>query len=929
LEGMTRLAHIDRPTGARASLYPTISNLRCYMCWESSSNILVGWGDCLMSLQIKEQLVAGGSGGTVAAGAAGPSIERRNSLTLSTDVNAAVPSAPVTAATQRKRTVECVMAWELDCVACGVAPMDADHVVVLGLVPPELNSDDAALEGQSIDDDNETNITMAELQIVSRREGTIASSDALPLLYPLRRSSDKRLAASELNLLSSYTTPRRDNRTELSDRILAGQSGELPSFAYNPSRRSIKESQLEMYQKWSIDRVMCTSDVFCRDLSGTIPTVSTTVKAGRGALPQPPVMVVCCPFDVILVNARDVDDAIAHARSQGDARLALLRGWTNQPLMRKYSLNFLINEYLLSLIRQNTLSSLKLAAFSCDILLRGDVEMWEKWICVFAKLSGGLFALREHVPVRGEFLDCFFHCFPRPVFFDLMHLVCDSSMANSRPRNFSDPKLGSTFYELMLEKMCVEVEGLFRNAASVSEDTVSTQAKELYLTALLAWGPTSAIRERIRLIRWRHPGTALEKGKRSNAYLSCEQLAWELYRRKHQSASDKAAEEEHILIDILSGGKDGEVVRDTSPKDQRFIAAGLEYASTGKWSNEEAGLPYSLDSLYNMARVASRLVPRLTMLEPPCDGELPKGEEVVRSGRAVNIAAEALAELHFMRGEYDEALKLYLIKGANNQSKLDNEALLAAQKKLSKKSFSDAGTVGELRRFEFVLAMIEHHNLFSCLLDGNFLHVIGVKTNSSRKSRDPQVPSGEVPASHALSPIVALIHLVGLELASTFLVENCVNADSTTSYELLHNAAHANLPLYDVASQLSGRPKLLYWYLQQIFLQRPEIYVGLSHMAVPPKEILDLHRSHLELHVKYHDLKPPPSSSASSCGKAGDTPLMEFLRVSGVLMTPLCCNVPPVLVSHEFCSFNFGIVFMILGNTGNSTVRKCTTTVRA
>jgi hypothetical protein len=82
-----------------------------------------------------------------------------------------------------------------------------------------------------------------------------------------------------------------------------------------------------------------------------------------------------------------------------------------------------------------------------------------------------------------------------------------------------------------------------------------------------------------------------------------------------------------------------------------------------------------------------------------------------------------------------------------------------------------------------------------------------------------------------------------------------------------------------VASQLSGRPKLLYWYLQQVFLHRPELYVGVSHtMAVPPKQILDLHRSHLELHVKYH-LDDSSATSTTPTGTARQSLLMDFLRV--------------------------------------------------
>eukprot|EP00590_Aulacoseira_subarctica_P000500 CAMPEP_0172435362 /NCGR_PEP_ID=MMETSP1064-20121228/71133_1 /TAXON_ID=202472 /ORGANISM="Aulacoseira subarctica , Strain CCAP 1002/5" /LENGTH=416 /DNA_ID=CAMNT_0013183667 /DNA_START=832 /DNA_END=2083 /DNA_ORIENTATION=+ len=247
-------------------------------------------------------------------------------------------------------------------------------------------------------------------------------------------------------------------------------------------------------------------------------------------------------------------------------------------------------------------------------------------------------------------------------------------------------------------------------------------------------------------------------------------------------------------------------------------------------------------------------------------------EERDWSESAANGASEALAELCFMRGEFAEALQLYLVIGSN-RPKLDSHALLLATRNVRSKITSQYEDVANHpQRFNFLLAMIEQRNLYYCLLDSNFLAVVGVKSISSKKTKTSHVVSDE-PSSSCLSPLVALIHLVGLKAASSFLVENCsVN-------EVIHNAAYANLPLYEVASQLSERPKLLFWYLQQVLLHRPEFYVGMSHMTVPPKEILDLHRIHLELHVKYH-LDDPATSSKMSADTAEQSLLMDFLRAT-------------------------------------------------
>lgn len=402
VDTMTRLAHIDRPTGARASLYyPSINAIKCNLCWESSSSILVGWGDCLMNLQIVDEVKT--TTATTAASVTDTPMVPTDSLpvppstSLSTDLHTSMINAPTQQQQQlRKRTVDCIMAWELDCIACGVAPIDIDHVAVLGLVIPDIKDEDDNYDNNDRREQQASDVKCAfdpptvELQIISRSKGTIESSDALPLLYPPDIVIGS-VSTSDFNFLSSYATPRRDDRSELLD--VSGQIS--PSYTSSPySAQHSQEGRLEMYQKWSINHVLCKSDAFhYPDLNRFSIASNTTTYRRTGGIPHPPVMIVCSSFDVVVVNTRDVDDAISHARSQGNSRLALLRGWMNQPLMRKYSLNFLINEYLVSLLQQQTLSGLQLAAKSCEILLRGDVTMWEHWIALLSKIPGGACSL--------------------------------------------------------------------------------------------------------------------------------------------------------------------------------------------------------------------------------------------------------------------------------------------------------------------------------------------------------------------------------------------------------------------------------------------------------------------------------------------------------------------------------------------------------
>jgi hypothetical protein len=460
----------------------------------------------------------------------------------------------------------------------------------------------------------------------------------------------------------------------------------------------------------------------------------------------------------------------------------------------------------------------------------------------------------------------------------------------------------SGYYEMVLETMLVEIEEQHNSTVSTS------QAKDLFFGAMLAWGPISALVERIRLLQWRHVDqlplfdNISDDEEGQQVFSRTGQLALDLYLRRHQRAMDHSLDNPSFMIDLLSG----QVGSNTMTQRQAMIDSAMEYAAEYTLPEGIVVLSHSPDSLFDMVKMASRLVPRMTLMyaaqNSSLDAASSKSGSVGSllskkqwSSAQMNIVTEALAELSFMRGEYLDALRLFMILAVNRSGpRLDEKAL-----KLVQGGANANGVGGQNHRplhneHEFVLAMIEHHNLFSCLLDQAFLPVIGV--NARPKSRNvARETSNEVHAARALSPIVALIHLVGLDFASSFLLEHCVASDGTAEHHGAQNivvhGAEANLPLQAVAAQLSGRPKLLHWYLHQIFLHRPEVYVDLSHMAVPSKEVLDLHRTHFELHVKYYvkdsalsDQDAPLFATIRS--KIVESPLMAFLRVS---LRCFCC----------------------------------------
>jgi vacuolar protein sorting-associated protein 41 len=389
---LTRIAHIDRPTGARPTLYPTISSLRPSLLFERSNSLLVAWGDCLMSMGIREVT-------TVPVGSA------------MTGLDAGGTSQTVV----RRRTVECTMAWELDCVACGVAPLDDDNVVVLGLVPP---LDDENEEEEEVDDivvvhengGDDQNIQGAgngasirqggndlEMQIISRKDGTIVYSDSLPMLKnPLQNKQPQQQtpggsmaeSASSYNLLSSFALPRMDDAAEAEEASLTGQLLEQAfdlnvSSIFSPASEVGKRPFRDVHLEWDLKSIMFQEDkrknfqpsddpinrwydekdhkdyddddahsVDSDDYGFIIKPLfepellQQTITTGPA-----PIMVVTSGSDVVLSRMGDVDDAVAHALAKNKRGLALRRALRHKRQLRRYELSDLVNSYLQALLR--------------------------------------------------------------------------------------------------------------------------------------------------------------------------------------------------------------------------------------------------------------------------------------------------------------------------------------------------------------------------------------------------------------------------------------------------------------------------------------------------------------------------------------------------------------------------------------------------
>ena len=435
---MSRIAHIDKPTGARSSLYPTISSLKPCIIFEKSNSLLIGWGDCLMSLVVRDSK---SGGGTLSSGATTGVVQKDGVQPSTTTSNKA-----------RRKTVEASMAWELDCVACDAVPVDEKHVAVLGLVPSPSLMDG----GEQSDNDNEQQTTphqdysiaggdnMLELQIINRESGKSISNDRLPLLEgpqeqqqgDTKKSHITTANATEFRLLSSFACPRMDDNAEWE-----------ALDNYEKEAHGSSQGLTDLHLQWDLDKDICSigyeiqseaaiyddtdnddksvssnaasvcSDNYVFPLSEPIGDILDSVTTGT----PPPIMAVVYSYDACLVQTRDVDDVISYTRSLGKPALALRQCLTHRQNARRHGLELLIDDFFLALLRMGSngnvsarkkkqqqrplsFSRLKIASESLPILLGGDARMWQRWIFMFSRIPGGLFVIREKIPVRGEII---------------------------------------------------------------------------------------------------------------------------------------------------------------------------------------------------------------------------------------------------------------------------------------------------------------------------------------------------------------------------------------------------------------------------------------------------------------------------------------------------------------------------------------------
>ena len=835
VESMIRIAHVERPKGARPSLHPTIYNLKPNLCFETSSNLLVAWGDCVMTMVVKETIIG----------------KTQDSNTLAS-TGGLPPDAPISpdlvSTIVKRRTVECTMAWELDCIACGVAPLDAEHLVVLGLVP--TIDDVEILQREAGAGANDL-----ELQVISRAEGTVIHADVLPITcLPSNAHASTNGVMQESGgsyfLLSSFDIPRMEDTIESEEEgILATD----PDFDFNIFASAAKAVFQDSHLKWNMNSVAFEKEEASESKDDQLvvsrpedteeeidkfkneeddatsvdsddyefiirPNNSEQVTAATETPSIPPFMVFCSPADIVSIRVKDIDDAISHSLSRHRFGLALHRGLRHRRQLRKHEFNDLVNAFLRAVLRISPIESvgeqkplsirrLRLAAAATPTLLGGNVQMWEHWIDEFRRIPGALFILREFIPVR-------------------------------------DPHLPAHVYDNVLRTMLRETEEVLSNESKVLSGDATNEATRRFLATLTAWGPTQGLSEKIKFYQYQNEQQSKLGGvEMENNYL--EEGKEALARRFNQSAAGYLQ-----------------------------LGARRELRNLGANSIEtvDATAFGSTDSLFDVDDMVAEVSSRMTILgnavRLPVVNDLPDNR----------VAMEALAELHIMMGRYEKALQVFLAVGCLHSRKsieeLENEAVDCVNH--WDDWVDNRNKTPGVNPYGFVLSMIEYHHLHQSLLNTDLL------PNSDNLS----------------SPLVSLIRLVGLESIGDFLVEHCVppldemnflpsSIESRTSMDTSDSLdlqeGKEILPLNLVAEQLVENPKLRYWYLHLIFVKRPEMYVSFPTTAVPPREVTELHRAHLDLYI---DFAIDRDSAKSLVGTESynvvqkTTPLLSFLKAA-------------------------------------------------
>jgi vacuolar protein sorting-associated protein 41 len=342
--------------------------------------------------------------------------------------------------------------------------------------------------------------------------------------------------------------------------------------------------------------------------------------------------------------------------------------------------------------------------------------------------------------------------------------------------------------------MLEHIDSMTKEEISTASDTsknLTLQGESRFLTALLCWGTYQNLLEHIKMFRHQAKHDV-------NLVVDEQALHNGLLRRNKQSAV--------CYLDFPIG--------ETSP-------------TTNSVEDFQRSIHHTTESLYSIEQMIEIISTR-TSLNPLSKKNSSSSSLLPETLHDSRIVLDAMARLCMMTGKYDDALSFFLEIGSRHSaisvSHLEDMALASVYND-SSVDYSSKQNVQT--SYSYLLHFIEQHHLFQNLL-----------ANSSMIDEC---------SNH---PIMSLIRLLGLDMVRKFLIRSA-SLPTSSNASKLDIERRGTLPIDLVANQLSGSPKLLLWYLHSIFISKPEIYVKFPNTANPPQEIVNLHRKHLDLAIKY------------------------------------------------------------------------------
>jgi hypothetical protein len=531
-----------------------------------------------------------------------------------------------------------------------------------------------------------------------------------------------------------------------------------------------------------------------------------TTPCSTKMLTNIPTMIVRSRDDLVLAQFRDVDDAIDHAQLTMKYGLVVRYGLNHRQMLRRHSLDTIIEDYLNAVLNPSetledyesprllSIRRMNIAAKAAPILIGGNIRSWERWVNEFSMIPGGLLVLRPHVPVR-------------------------------------DPKLSPQVYNSFLQKMFSEISEMLSKETTVSNPDITfihSNAVDLFLAAIRAWGTSSSLRDRIKLHqRFLEDNTVRSKNSEEQIRLLCEaEVA--LANRMRQSATV------YLQFDSLAAQE--------TIGDSEYASSSL-LPPTGPTS----------DCLFDLRTIQTFFKTELDKINSSKDG--------MRFHRTKLAILETLSDLYFIEGDTRNALLSYLVVGSEYAIEILDEMSNTALQQVLKHDFRVFPDSKFHCRFSHVLTFIQSEELHKLLIDPD---VIGRQ---------------EVP------PIMSLICLVGLQNAGSFIVNHCILPESKGYSTKVGNGA-IWFPIDMVANQLNNYPKLLLWLLHNILINRPEIYVNFPNTAVPPTAVTKLHKAHFDLLVTFDDQSYIPDRRLADIPSfeelKKESSMLMFLKVSSI-----------------------------------------------